>query len=113
MSGKIIVSGGKKSNEIILKSTEVISLENPTTSKTVGSLNQERGYPGLAVAHVNNEPTLLAIGGEFYQNGTKYRDSIETWDFNTESWTLLSDLKLDVKKYHFGFLSILSSLLCQ
>ena len=113
MSGKMIVLGGKKSNEVILKSTEVISLDNLTISKYVGSLNQERGYPGLAVAHVNNEPTLLAIGGEFYQNGTKYRDSIETWDPHSEFWTLSSDLKLDKKKYHFGFFSIPSYLLCQ
>ena len=112
MSGKIIVSGGKTSNEMILKSTEIISLDNPTASRIVGSLNEERGYPGLAVSHINNQPTLLAIGGEFYQNGTKYRNSIETWNSNSESWTLSSDLKLDRKKYHFGFLSILSSLLC-
>ena len=113
MKGKVIVSGGKKSNYDYLTSTEVISLNYPTSTRTVGHLNEARGFHGLAVAHVNNEPTLMAFGGNYYQNGDwKYIDSIEIWNPDTETWTPATDMKLREKKEGFGFLSVPSHLIC-
>ena len=109
MKGKVIVSGGKKSNYDYLTSTEVISLNYPTSSRTVGNLNEARAYHGLAVAHVNNEPTLLAYGGD---SKYSYRDSIEIWNPDDETWTLATDMKIREKKKNFGFLSVPSHLSC-
>ena len=110
MKGKVIVSGGSRSGK---SSTEVISLNNPTSSRTVGRLNEARGYHGLAVAHVNNEPTLLAFGGRYYQNGVwNRRDSIEIWNQDDETWTLATNMKLREKKEGFGYLSVPLHLLC-
>ena len=66
----------------------------------------------MAVAHVDNEPTLLAFGGSYYQNGKEYRDSIEIWNPDTETWTLATDMKIREKKKNFGFLSVPSHLSC-
>ena len=42
----------------------------------------------MAVAHVNNKPTLLAFGGTSKEAGVwKYSDSVEIWNPDTESWT--------------------------
>ena len=71
-------------------------------------MNEVRAYHGLAVALVNNEPTLLAFGGSYYQNG----DSIEIWNPDDETWTLANDMKLRETKNAFGFLSIPLHLLC-
>ena len=45
-------------------------------------------------------------------NGWKYRDSIELWNPDTESWTLSPDLKLSEERAYFGHLSVPSHLLC-
>ena len=85
----------------------------PTSSRTVGNLNEARGIHGLAVAHVDNEPTLLAFGGNYYQNGDwNFKDSIEIWNQDDETWTLATDMKLRENKYSFGFLSVPSHLIC-
>ena len=113
MKGKVIVSGGKKFYTEHLTSTEVISLENPISSRTVGHLNEARRYHGLGIAHMNNEPTLLAFGGIHYQNDVlNIRHSIERWNQDNETWTLATDMKLRENKYSFGFLSVPSHLIC-
>ena len=82
----------------------------------VGSLNEARGNHGMAIADLNNEPTLLAFGGNFYQdleNQREYLRSIEKWNSDSESWTLLTEDKLDEPKSNFGSLSVPARLLCQ
>ena len=118
LNGEIIVAGGISYGEgpngrNYLTSTLIIPLDNPTNSRIVGSLNEARAYLGMAVANVNNTPTLLAFGGTSKENnGWKYRDSVEIWNHDTESWTLSSDLKLSEERAYFGHLSVPSHLLC-
>ena len=89
-------------------------MDNPTNSRIVGPLNEARGYLGMAVAHVNNNRTLLAFGGTSKEAGVwKYRDSVEVWNPDTESWTLSPDIKMSEERSYFGYLSVPSNLICQ
>ena len=115
-NNQIIVSGGQTSNVFYLTSTEVISIGNVTSSRLSGSLNEARGSHGMAIAVLNDESTLLAFGGNFYQdldNQQEYLRSIEKWNPGSETWTLLPEDKLSEPKSNFGFLSVPSNLLCQ
>ena len=116
-NAKVIITGGKNSDFQYLNSTEIISLNNPTNSRTVGHLNEARAFHGLAVSHVNNQPTTIAFGGSNLVKGSDgwvytFRDSVEIWNPDLETWTLDTDIKLDEKKDEFGFLSVPSHLLC-
>ena len=113
---QIIVSGGQTSYGNYLNSSEIISIGNVTSSRLSGSLNEARGSHGMAIADVNDESTLLAFGGNFYQdldNQREYLRSIEKWNSDSESWTLLTEDKLDEPKSSFGSVSVPSRLLCQ
>ena len=83
-------------------------------SENAGNLNERRAHHGSAVAHVNGEPTLLAFGGFYHRNyRRKFRDSIESWNPETESWTISNDLKLSMGKESFGFLSVPANVICR
>ena len=114
MNDVIIISGGMETFDY-LASTELISLADLTNIRTVGSLNEERAFHGMAIAHIRNKPTLLAFGGEYKISGRGWpkRDSIEIWNPDSETWTLATDMKLNEKKSHFGYLSVPTNLLCQ
>ena len=106
----IVVTGGRNSNARAISSTEVISLRNQTLSELVGDLNDRRLLHGMAIAHVNGKPTLLAFGGESV-NDIKL-DSIELWIPESQSWAVLSDTKLSEAKDLFGYLSVPTQLIC-
>ena len=104
----IVISGGENSN-----STEIISLNNLQNSRVAENLNQHRAYHKLVVSTVNNQPTLLAIGGSYVEDEIwKFRDSIEVWNPITESWSVSDTLKLSEAKCCFGALSVPTSLIC-
>ena len=109
---QIIVSGGSKSYVEQLTSTEVISLNDLTSSRMVGNLNEAREFHGLATAQIDNVLTLVSFGGSHFQNGWRKTDSIEIWNPDTETWSLSCELRLTEKKAEFGYLSIPSHLLC-
>ena len=82
------------------------SLNNLQKSRVAGNLTQHRAYHKLIVSTVNNEPTLLAIGGSYVEDDVwKFRDSIEVWNSITESWSVSDTLKLSEAKCCFGALS--------
>ena len=118
VNGEIIVAGGISYGEgpnggNYLTSTLVIPIADPTNLRIVGPLNEVRGYFGMAMVHVNNTSTLIAFGGTFKDNdGWEYRDSVEIWNPDTESWILSPDLKLSEERAYFGHLSVPSNLLC-
>ena len=114
IDGKIMVTGGRKpATYEVSSSTEVISLHNPTKSKLIGQLTIGRTSHGMAVAHVNGKPILLAFGGAYRENDEwKYHKSIEHWNPETKTWTISNDLKLNEPKSSFGFLSVPTHLLC-
>ena len=92
-----------------MSSTEIINLNDLTKAHTTGNLVQASFGHGLVVVHVDNKPTVLAVGGE---NGDyRYRDSIEMWNPTTETWTMTS-MKLSEPKRNFGILSLPTRLLC-
>ena len=113
IGGNIVIAGGKKSKYESNTSTEIMSLKDLNNSRLAGQLNQQRTFHKLIVTPINNEPTLLAIGGvtRFEKNSVS-RDSIEIWDPITETWTLSNALKLSEAKYSFGALSVPTSLIC-
>ena len=122
IDSKIVVSDGRKTPivHVDLTSTDVISTEVISTGKlnlnseNAGNLNERRAHHGSAVAHVNGEPTLLAFGGFYHSNyQRKFRDSIESWNPETESWTISNDLKLSMGKESFGFLSVPANVICR
>ena len=107
---KIFISGGYESGNT-LSTTEVIDLNDLTKAHTAGNLVQKRFGHGLVVVHVDNKPTVLAVGGGYYENGWKHLDSIEKWNPTTETWTMTS-MKLSEPKLDFGILSLPTRLLC-
>ena len=64
------------------------------------------------MTHFGNIPTIAAIGGSIYKDGTNtYFDSIETWNETTGKWTT-STTKLGQPNSEFGYLSIPAYLVC-
>lgn len=117
LGNNIVVAGGRKHSFHIeyFSSTEIISLDNLHNPRLAGQLNIKRGFHKLIVTTINNEQTLLAIGG-ISNKGTEAEaensDSIEIWDPLTETWTLSETLKLSEAKHSFGALSVPTSLIC-
>ena len=107
---EIIITGGLATFPyyIELSSTEIIHINDLTTTYTTGSLVQARSYPGLVVVHVENKPTVLAVGGSKDFNSL---DSIEMWNPTNETWTMTS-LKLSEPEWGFGILSLPTKILC-
>ena len=103
---EIIITGGWYSS-----STEIININNLTTTTTLGgNLRQPRYFHGL----VYNDPTLLAVGGTYREDVlglTYFLDSIEKWNPSTKTWTMMSE-KLHEQKSSFGILSMPKHLLC-
>ena len=113
----IVIAGGKQISPgylSILSSTEIISLDNLSNSRIAGQLNQERVFHEMVVTMINNEETLLAIGGDYVLENKKSKptDSIEIWDPISETWTLSDTLKLSEAKLAFRALSVPTSLIC-
>ena len=109
---KVIINGGRNSSANDLSSTEIINLNDLTKAHATGNLVQASFGHGLVVVHVDNKPTVLAVGGEYKENGTwKYRNSIEMWNPTTETWTM-TQMKLSEPKAYFGILSLPTRLLC-
>ena len=100
---KVIITGGRRSDS----STEIINLNDLTTAYTTGNFVQARYGHGLVVVHVDNKPTVLAVGGL----GNGILDSIEMWNPTNETWTMTS-MKLTEPKSNFGILSLPTHLLC-
>ena len=101
---RIIIVGGL--------STEVIDIQDLSTSTFSGNLNQARGYHGLVVSHIGNKLTVLAFGGNSYKDGTwTYFDSIETWNETTGKWTTSTN-KLEQPIHESGYSSIPTYLVC-
>ena len=108
---QVLIAGGRDSSWNTLSSTEIINLNDLTKAHTAGNLVQARSYHGLVVVHVDNKPTVLAVGGGYYENGWKHLDSIEKWNPTTETWTMTS-MKLSEPKGFFGILSLPTRFLC-
>lgn len=101
----IIITGGRYSS-----STEVININDLTTTTLGGNLRQPRYFHGL----VYNDPILLAVGGTYREDvlgSTYFLDSIEKWNPSTKTWTMMSE-KLHEQKSSFGILSMPKHLLC-
>ena len=101
----IIVSGGKSSSSEVLKSTQIINIDNLSLSYS-SDMEQARYSHGLVVAYYNNQPTVLAIGGK------PYTDSVEVWNPESKTWSLSGDLRLSEAKRNFGALSVPTRLVC-
>ena len=108
----IFVTGGKYSSSIYLAHTEMIELKT-LTSRIGHDLKEARAFHGLAVSHVNKQLRLLAIGGSFGEGAGKYRDSIEIWNPEGQSWNFFKEMKLSKGKSRFGCLSVPTHLICK
>ena len=104
---KIFVVGGNSEADYF-NSTEVIDLRDLTISTLSGNLIQRRANHGLAVVHVGNNRTVIAMGG--IEEGVDL-DSIEAWDETTGKWTML-DMKISLAKSAFAYLSVPHLLIC-
>ena len=109
---KIFISGGYGSGNI-LSSTEIINLNDLTKAHTAGNLVQARYGHGLVVVHVDNKPTVLALGGGFSgpNGGLNSLNSIEIWNATSKTWRMTS-MKLSKPRIYFGILSVPTRLLC-
>ena len=107
---KVIVTGGTKEYPYFTDSasTEIIHINDLTTTYFAGCLVQARSHHGLIVVHVENKPTVLAVGGS---NDMNVLDSIEMWNPINETWTMTS-MKLSEPRFNFGILSLPTRSLC-
>ena len=108
---EVIVTGGLKGTE--LRSTEIINLNDLTKAHTAGNLVLARAFHGLVVVHVENNPTVLALGGGFSgpNGGLNSLNSIEIWNATSKTWRMTS-MKLSKPRIYFGILSVPIRLLC-
>ena len=65
--------------------TEIIDLSN-WTSRKVGDLNIQRYRHGMGIVDINGKSKLIVFGG--YDDS--YLNSIEEWDEDTETWSLVN-----------------------
>ena len=91
------------------RSTEIINLNDLTKSNTAGNLVLARAAHG----HVENKPTVLALGGGFSgpNGGLNSLNSIEIWNATSKTWRMTS-MKLSKPRIYFGILSMPTRLLC-
>ena len=110
----IIIAGGIDSDENFLASTELLNVKDLTsTFGTDMDLKEPRIGHGLVLVHYINQPTVLAIGGGYWEGRKlKLSDSIEIWHPTNKTWTLAPNLKLLQPRYSFGFSSVPTRLLC-
>lgn len=106
---KIIVAGGRDSKSKILASTEIINLHDLKNATTSGDLGLRRSWHGIVVVHIDDKPTAMAVGGY----GIGYMNSVETWNPDTETWSIPSySFDLSERRGLFGILSLPARLLC-
>ena len=116
----IIITGGENHNGHDLSSTELLNIQDLTSiTEPYMDMEETRVGHGLVIVHYNNEPKVLAIGGEYKFYGDyigditrKTRDTVEIWDPASKTWTLDQDLKLSESRANFGFVSVPTHLLC-
>ena len=106
---KVIIAGGKDLSGKFSNSTEIINLNNLTKAHTAGNLVKARYNHGIGVVHVDNKPTVVAVGG--FNDDDFFIDSIEMWNPATETWTM-SSMTLSKPKYSFAMLSLPTRQLC-
>ena len=111
---EVIIAGGIDSDENFLASTELLNVKDLTsTFGTDMDLKEPRIGHGLVLVHYINQPTVLAIGGGYWEGRKlKLSDSIEIWHPTNKTWTLAPNLKLLQPRYSFGFFSVPTRLLC-
>ena len=108
----IIVTGGEESYNQVLASTELIDVDS-LDSRLGPDMNNPRTRHGLLNLHYNNQLTILALGGEGYQNGKwNVWDSVEIWNPEVEEWIPSNDLKLSKARHSFGYLSTSTNFVC-
>ena len=108
---QIVVTGGRKSWNEVLKSTEILDM-NTLVPRVGHNMNEGRFGHGLIVSHYNKQQTLLAVGGVDYQNKWNWKDTIEVWNPDDGTWSLSNALKHIEAKNAFGFSSIPTRLVC-
>ena len=96
----------------MLKSTELIDVQT-LTSKRGPDMNMARIRHGLLNVHLDNQLSVLAIGGEGYNNGEwKVWDSIEKLNLTLNHWVLVNSTLLHAR-HSFGYLSMSTNMLCK
>ena len=110
----IVVSGGIDLYQYpgLWNSSEVFANKGNLALSHISYMNQARSSYSLTVAHINDQPMVLAIGGINDYDLNLMLDSIEVWDPNSKTWSLSSDLKLSEAKYSFAALSVPTHLVC-
>ena len=101
----ILVVGGRDANGNTLSSTEVIPLANGIP-RYGGNLNTARRYFGLATIG-GHYKKAISFGGE----GSRYLNSVEEWDEDTEQWKL-APYSLEEGKRSFASLAVPPQMVC-
>ena len=83
----IIITGGKKSLDEVLMSTELLDLKT-FTLKAGPNLNKGRFGHGLITVNYNDKKVVLALGGVDFQNELTWINSLEIWHPNNGTWKL-------------------------
>ena len=93
---KVMLTGGfgKNSTEILDTEDESVTMASP--------MNSERYGHGMGVLTIEGEDRLAVFGGF---DGLTRLDTVELYNAKTEKWEP-SDIKLNAKKYSFGYLTV-------
>ena len=107
---KVIITGGFLNNKH-LSTTEIIDFsEDELLIRKGGDLKEERSSHGMGIITISGVPTLIAFGGSDPYH--IFRDSVEIWNDASESWEISNSLRLEYRKYNFGFAMVPTDLLC-
>ena len=111
IEGKLVITGGMDCTFPLLAlkkpsydMTEVVDLST-RTSRIASSLIIPRQNHGMSVMKIGETFKLIAFGGESVDGGGLL-DSIEVWNFQTETWEESKTLKLEDKVSRFSSLTV-------
>ena len=97
---KLLVTGGV-GHEEDLNQTEIIDTETGTVTMA-GLMNVPRRYHGMGIVEFNGEQRVAVFGGYF----GRVNNSVELFDTKTQKWEFADELKLNIPRMSFGFVSI-------
>ena len=96
----LLVTGGV-CHEEDLNQTEIIDTETGTVTMA-GHMNVPRSCHGIGIVEVNGEQRVAVFGGYYGRNN----NTVELFDAKTQQWEFTDELKLNIPRMSFGFVSI-------
>ena len=111
---EIIIAGGIDETGNTIDATEIVNVFT-LEKRTVGALKIPRSYFGLAAFSTEGlNEIILAFGGydSNKNSGNEFLSSVEQWNTENQTWQIIQDVSMDVRRSAFGFYEVSVDTLC-